>query len=155
MSEDEITECVFKQVKLPRGVDKLTQVTCGEGHGVGLTDDRLVITWGSPHDGRLGRPPAPKSTEASHKLPRVIKALSDKDVNQVFASSGHTVGLTETGEMWLWGTVGPELYPRPVKVTGDALADAAFIHGCATEWYTMCVAAVAGPGEARSIAIDR
>jgi len=138
--------CVFNPVKLPKSVDRITHVACGASHGAAISDDGRVISWGSPDDGRLGRPPVARATFESHRLPQVIRDLSDKDISQIVASSGHTVGFTSTGGMWLWGKVGPELYPRPVKVGGEALADAVFLHGSATEWFTLAVAAVPSPG---------
>ena len=44
--------------------------------------------------------------------------------------------------------VAGETHEKPTQVLGDALRAAAFLHGCTTQWHTLCVAAVESPSEA-------
>ena len=68
--------------------------------------------------------------------------LNQQGVVSVSSAKRHTVALTDSGALWMWGSVAAETYKLPTQVLGEALGGARFVHACATEWYTLAVAVV-------------
>lgn len=84
----------------------IVQVALGEAHGVALTQDQRVLTWGCADFGQLGRDLADEEGERDE--PRAVewmeKLADDAVIVQVAASRHASFALTATGEVWGWGT---------------------------------------------------
>jgi hypothetical protein len=103
-----------------------------------------VLTWGSAEDGRLGRKrgrAAYGGSERSHALPEAV-AMPSAGHNLVSVSAGgdHTVCVSASGALWLWGRVGREVYSTPQRALGERLGSAHFLRAHASEWLTLAVA---------------
>ena len=91
------------------GSNKIIKVCNGNFHGMGLTQDGMVYTWGRNNDGQLGN----NSTIDSYTPVKVLKGeydgtsyLGDNENNRVIAIAGgvyHSVALTEDGSVYAWG----------------------------------------------------
>ncbi|XP_008321817.1 regulator of chromosome condensation [Cynoglossus semilaevis] len=79
--------------------EKMVQVIAGGMHTVCLSVSGSVYTFGCNDEGALGRE---TSGEGSEMAPGKV-ALEEK-VIQVSAGDSHTAALTETGQVYLWGT---------------------------------------------------
>ena len=126
---------LMRPVSLPRTVQSLISVSCGEEHAVALTDDYRVLSWGSKEDGRLGRPNSGRAIG----VPEVIESLDDKDVRAVSAGACHSVATTSDGKLFLWGRLGANSCASPCQAQG-AFEEAFFLNSCASEWFTAVVA---------------
>eukprot|EP00929_Paragymnodinium_shiwhaense_P114655 TRINITY_DN83117_c0_g1_i1.p1 TRINITY_DN83117_c0_g1~~TRINITY_DN83117_c0_g1_i1.p1 ORF type:complete len:700 (+),score=159.05 TRINITY_DN83117_c0_g1_i1:182-2281(+) len=79
---------------------KLVQVSLGPHHSAVLTSKGEVFTWGQA--GRLGH--ASQGAEVDEMVPRQVTALNNVFVLQVSCGHGHCAVVTETGDVWAWGS---------------------------------------------------
>uniref|UniRef100_A0A7S4PZY7 RCC1-like domain-containing protein n=1 Tax=Alexandrium monilatum TaxID=311494 RepID=A0A7S4PZY7_9DINO len=79
---------------------KLVQVSLGPHHSAALTQKGEVFTWGQA--GRLGH--ASQGAEVDEMVPRQVMALSSVFVLQVSCGHSHCAVVTETGDVWAWGS---------------------------------------------------
>lgn len=85
-------------VKLPAGT-RVTALSCGSGHTLALTSDGRVLAWGEGDGGDLG-------TAVPHRISRVpvpVNLPASVRIRSVFASSGTSMALSTTGQVWTWG----------------------------------------------------
>ncbi|OYX37585.1 hypothetical protein B7Z00_03215, partial [Candidatus Saccharibacteria bacterium 32-50-10] len=68
------------------------QVSAGEYHSLGLTNDGAVYAWGDNSSGQLG-----DDTTTSRSTPTLVTALSGQTVTAVAAGYYHSLALTSTG----------------------------------------------------------
>merc|ERR1719421_1085655 len=79
---------------------KLIQISLGPHHSAALTPKGEVYTWGQA--GRLGH--ASQGAEVDEMVPRLVEALSGVFVVQVSCGHSHCAAVTETGDVWAWGS---------------------------------------------------
>lgn len=79
---------------------KLIQVALGPHHCAALSHKGEVYTWGQA--GRLGH--ASQSAEVDEMVPRQVMALNGVFVLQVACGHSHCAVVTETGDLWAWGS---------------------------------------------------
>lgn len=79
---------------------KLVQASLGPHHSAALTQKGEVYTWGQA--GRLGH--ASQGAEVDEMVPRQVMALSSVFVLQVSCGHSHCAVVTETGDVWAWGS---------------------------------------------------
>eukprot|EP00927_Polykrikos_kofoidii_P007640 TRINITY_DN13142_c1_g1_i2.p1 TRINITY_DN13142_c1_g1~~TRINITY_DN13142_c1_g1_i2.p1 ORF type:complete len:734 (+),score=98.06 TRINITY_DN13142_c1_g1_i2:225-2426(+) len=79
---------------------RVVQVSLGPHHSAILSQKGEVFTWGQA--GRLGH--ASQSAEADEMVPRQVMALSNVFVLQVSCGHSHCAVVTETGDVWAWGS---------------------------------------------------
>jgi hypothetical protein len=89
---------VPKQVKA-LGNKVIVDVGCGENHTIALTCDGEVFTWGSGQYGQLGH-----GDNVRQSLPVKVSIFDDKVVVQVCAGRKHSMILTKTGSIYVWGS---------------------------------------------------
>lgn len=78
----------------------ITQVSCGEDHAAFVSLKGQVFTMGSNAEGRLGiGDPSVKQSP----LPTLVDGLARMRCLQVACGAGHTVAVTESGEVYAWG----------------------------------------------------
>ena len=134
---------IFKHMALhTRQVDGLlVQLACAPGHGVALTSDGRVITWGNPSGGRLGRKRLAGVSQRQHKRPATVALVADQRVCAVSAGGTQTVVVTERGALWVWGQLGSgATYSLPVRARGEKLGGAHFLRACAGDNFALAVA---------------
>ena len=133
---------LFDYLALKQGEDgTLVQITCGKAHGAALTCDGRVVTWGSAEGGRLGRDKK-KRGDAAHSRPAAV-AIPEAGQNIVSVSAGgaHTVAVSASGWLWVWGTISREVsYSSPHRVQGEVLGSGHFLRAHAGAWSTLVVA---------------
>ncbi|GHV33934.1 hypothetical protein FACS18949_09050 [Clostridia bacterium] len=77
-----------KLYKLPEGMGKLKDISCGLDHVIALGEDGKVYTWGND---RLG-------------LKNVPKEMDGKNIIKIEAGENISVALDDEGKMYIWGT---------------------------------------------------
>ena len=128
---------------LPSSVDeRLVQLSCAPRHGAALTSDGRVITWGSAEGGRLGRGKRARGvSEAVHALPAAVAMpIPDQNITTVSTGGSHTVAVSGSGALWVWGQVGKDVaYWTPAQALGEKLGSGHFLRAHAGEWFTLAV----------------
>ena len=81
---------------------KITQIACGVGHTIALTDNNLLYAWG-----RFYKPENKKemimSTSGDYSNPTLIESLSNESIIKIAAGNNHSMAITELGELYTWG----------------------------------------------------
>jgi alpha-tubulin suppressor-like RCC1 family protein len=80
------------------GITNWTQVSAGNFHNVGITDSGIAYAWGQGSAGRLG---------TNNNIPRsspVTVAGGITNWSQVSAGNTHSLGVTDTGIAYAWGS---------------------------------------------------
>ena len=81
---------------------KITQIACGVGHTIALTDNNLIYAWG-----RFYKPENKKdkikSTSGDYSYPTLIESLSNESIVKISAGNNHSMAITELGELYTWG----------------------------------------------------
>mmetsp|Transcript_53547 Transcript_53547/g.142325 ORF Transcript_53547/g.142325 Transcript_53547/m.142325 type:complete len:569 (-) Transcript_53547:26-1732(-) len=94
-----LAQLVPKLVSALSGKHVVT-VSLGPHHSAALTAKGEVYTWGQA--GRLGH--AAQGAEVDEMIPRVVLALQSAFIVQVSCGHSHCCALTETGDVWAWGS---------------------------------------------------
>ena len=116
--------------------------SCAPRHGAALTSDGRVITWGSAEGGRLGRGKRARGvSEAVHALPAAVAMpIPDQNITTVSTGGSHTVAVSGSGALWVWGQVGKDVaYWTPAQALGEKLGSGHFLRAHAGEWFTLAV----------------
>lgn len=87
---------------------QILQVAAGGMHTVALDDKGKVWTFGLNDDFALGRPT--KEEEDSFQ-PGAVD-LGARNVVQISAGDSHSAALTETGDVYAWGTFKVKNHPE-------------------------------------------
>ncbi|GLE06225.1 hypothetical protein PINS_up015467 [Pythium insidiosum] len=77
---------------------RVKQIACGGFHTAAVTETGEVYTWGGGEHGQLGH-----GDKVNRTVPTLVEALMDKIVVQITCGWSHTVGLTDTGDVYTWG----------------------------------------------------
>lgn len=81
------------------------QVAANKFHSVALGADGRCWTWGHGRGGRLGHPDFEvHSGQHAVIFPRVVVGLGKRQVVQVAAAKHHTLAMTDSGELFSWGS---------------------------------------------------
>ncbi|CAJ0961826.1 unnamed protein product, partial [Ranitomeya imitator] len=90
--------------KTPKLIEKLQdldiiKVRCGSQFSIAITKDGQVYSWGKGDNQRLGH-----GTEEHVRYPKVLDGLQGKKVVDVAVGSTHCLALSESGEVYSWGS---------------------------------------------------
>ncbi|XP_041440166.1 E3 ubiquitin-protein ligase HERC2 isoform X2 [Xenopus laevis] len=90
--------------KTPKLIEKLqdldiVKVRCGSQFSIAITKDGQVYSWGKGDNQRLGH-----GTEEHVRYPKIMNGLQGKKVVDVAVGSTHCLALTESGEVYSWGS---------------------------------------------------
>ncbi|XP_072258440.1 E3 ubiquitin-protein ligase HERC2 [Pyxicephalus adspersus] len=90
--------------KTPKLIEKLqdldiVKVRCGSQFSIAITKDGQVYSWGKGDNQRLGH-----GTEEHVRYPKLLGGLQGKKVVDVAVGSTHCLALTESGEVYSWGS---------------------------------------------------
>ncbi|KAE9014761.1 hypothetical protein PR003_g14648 [Phytophthora rubi] len=104
--------------------DEIVDIAAGYQHGLAVTKNGTVFTWGKGERGQLG------FGTGNADAPQELIALKGKKIAQVGAGFNHSCAVSEDGELYLWGkllnpkgkaeTNGDQITPRLVR-TSDAV----------------------------------
>ena len=90
-----------------KGIDQVTQISCGDEHMLALRRDGTVWTWGSNKNGQLGV----GDTEPRGR-PTQVAGLAG--VTRIRASDNGSMARSGDGSWRVWGAVGPPMKAGPV-----------------------------------------
>ncbi|XP_059156447.1 secretion-regulating guanine nucleotide exchange factor-like [Physella acuta] len=76
---------------------RLVKVSAGWDYMLALTDQGLILSWGSNTFGQLGRP------AGGSDMPEKIQDLADERHVDIAAGLRHALSLTDTGHVYTWG----------------------------------------------------
>eukprot|EP01113_Clastostelium_recurvatum_P015278 TRINITY_DN1847_c0_g1_i2.p1 TRINITY_DN1847_c0_g1~~TRINITY_DN1847_c0_g1_i2.p1 ORF type:complete len:799 (-),score=177.11 TRINITY_DN1847_c0_g1_i2:50-2446(-) len=79
---------------------RITKVSCGESHSLAITEWGDVYSWGRGREGQLGQ-----GDRQNSNTPALIKALAHERVIQAQCGSYHSIALTDTGKVYIWGKI--------------------------------------------------
>ncbi|KAG1700245.1 hypothetical protein DVH05_012050 [Phytophthora capsici] len=104
--------------------DEIVDVAAGFQHGLAVTKNGTVFTWGKGERGQLG------FGTGNTSAPQELIALKGKKIAQVGAGFNHSCAVSEDGELYMWGKLlnpkgqeesnGDQITPRLVR-TSDAV----------------------------------
>ena len=81
---------------------KITQIACGVGHTIALTNNNLIYAWG-----RFYKPENKNdrimSTSGDYAYPTLMESLSNESIIKISAGNNHSMAITELGELYTWG----------------------------------------------------
>ena len=81
---------------------KITQIACGVGHTIALTNNNLIYAWG-----RFYKPENKKdkimSTSGDYAYPTLMESLSNESIIKISAGNNHSMAITELGDLYTWG----------------------------------------------------
>lgn len=93
------------------------QVCFGKSHGIAVSRDGAVFTWGDGDQGQLGG-----LSLQSRTTPSPVKRLLPMMVRQVAAGQAHCMALAEDGRVYTWGRgVEGQLGTEPATPSGQAI----------------------------------
>ncbi|RLN49797.1 hypothetical protein BBJ29_007378 [Phytophthora kernoviae] len=113
-------------VNLPTHVDidgdEIVDIAAGYQHGLAVTANGTVFTWGKGERGQLG------FGTGNADAPQELIALKGKKIARVGAGFNHSCAVSEDGELYMWGKLlnpkaennGDQITPRLVR-TSDAV----------------------------------
>ena len=90
-------ELVPRPVEALKGVS-VASVAAGDSHVLALTREGRVFSWGIGFYGTLGH-----GDETNLALPKAIEKLSGHVITLAAAGANHSVVLSDTGQVWVWG----------------------------------------------------
>lgn len=104
-ANDEVDSSTLRWMAMPKSVQqKLVQISAAAQHGAALTSDGRVVTWGHFEGGRLGRKRTRGASDASYARPATVAIpVAGQNVVTVSAGGAHTVAVSTSGALWLWG----------------------------------------------------
>jgi len=76
-----------------------TFVGAGGFHTAVIIEGGNLMTWGGGYFGQLGH-----GDETDRKTPKVVKGVQQAVAHQVACGTHHTLMMTETQEVWTWGS---------------------------------------------------
>uniref|UniRef100_A0A1L8DT79 Putative hect e3 ubiquitin ligase n=1 Tax=Nyssomyia neivai TaxID=330878 RepID=A0A1L8DT79_9DIPT len=77
----------------------ITQLSSGSMHSMALNEWGQVFTWGSDAHGQLGN-----ELSTVQATPRIVRSLSTKNIVQIVCGHFHCLALTNSGEIFAWGS---------------------------------------------------
>lgn len=77
----------------------ITHISCGAMHSTALNQWGQVFSWGSDYHGQLGQ----QLGENIQPAPKIVRALASHHVVQLACGYRHTVALTNSGDILVWG----------------------------------------------------
>lgn len=80
----------------------ITQICCGYQHSAAINEWGQIFVWGSNSSGQCGL----DMNNAADFLstPKIVKSLATKHVVQIACGQYHTLALTNSGELYSWGS---------------------------------------------------
>jgi len=97
---------VQQQIIRPRICDslldkKIIDISCGRNHGIALSQDGTIYSWGSSEFGQRGQIDKEPNTE--RWTPGRIESLCNKDIVSIASGLDHNVAVTNKGALYVWG----------------------------------------------------
>ena len=80
---------------------KITQIACGVGHVLALTNNNLIYSWGRFY--KQENKKEKSSTSGDYSSPQLIESLSNESIIKISAGNNHSMAITELGELYTWG----------------------------------------------------
>ncbi|ETL49398.1 hypothetical protein L916_01123, partial [Phytophthora nicotianae] len=74
----------------------LLDVSCGDKHVVGTSEQGYLLTWGGVCEAR-------NKTKETANVPRIVQSLLHKRIVQVSCGASHSFALAEDGDVFSWG----------------------------------------------------
>ncbi|KAF2645097.1 RCC1/BLIP-II [Massarina eburnea CBS 473.64] len=93
----------FHDTTVKRPSQKITQIACGDYHGLAIGEDGHVWAWGANNYCETGHVGNAGEDSASVLTPKVVLGLEGKDVKSIEGGSHHNIALTKGGEVLVWG----------------------------------------------------
>eukprot|EP00300_Choanocystis_sp_HF-7_P033326 c45645_g1_i1.p1 GENE.c45645_g1_i1~~c45645_g1_i1.p1 ORF type:complete len:442 (-),score=91.71 c45645_g1_i1:67-1362(-) len=84
--------------ELPRS--KIYMVAAGHSHSVAVTETGEIYTWGNNAFGQLGF----RNVSVDFTIPSKVHSLGDTRIVYVCAGFGHTLAVTDKGDVYGWGS---------------------------------------------------
>ena len=83
---------------------KTVTMGCGEYHSFAVADNGKVYAWGLNSSGQLGLP-IPETFEGCIIGAQEVTSLGDYKVKQIKGGAHHSVAITQSGEVLVWGNI--------------------------------------------------
>ncbi|CEL94015.1 unnamed protein product [Vitrella brassicaformis CCMP3155] len=104
-----------RAVQLPLlGGEGLSSVASRSAHTLAVTDRGRILAWGLNLQGQLGL-----GHTSEKELPQSVGAFASTKVRQVSCGLCHSIALTNTGDVYTFGTLPNLPYPQPLPDVPD------------------------------------
>ncbi|XP_033110754.1 secretion-regulating guanine nucleotide exchange factor-like [Anneissia japonica] len=80
------------------GIPAISDVSCGWEHTLAITENGKLYSWGGNNFRQLGH-----NQENLVETPKQVQAMADYTIVDIAAGLRHSVALTNTGKVWVWG----------------------------------------------------
>lgn len=93
----------FHDSSFKRPSAKVSQIACGDYHGLAIAEDGHIWSWGANNYGETGHGDNAGEENASVLTPRIVSSLEGKGVTSIEGGSHHNIAITQEGVVLVWG----------------------------------------------------
>lgn len=83
----------------------IAKIGCGDYHSFAIDKSGKVYSWGLNTFGQTGVPKDEDDENNTIKTPTVVERLSDFNIKQIVGGGHHTLSVTESGQVLIWGRI--------------------------------------------------
>jgi regulator of chromosome condensation len=83
----------------------IAKIGCGDYHSFAIERSGKVYSWGLNTFGQTGVPKDEDDENNTIKTPTVVERLSNFNIKQIVGGGHHTLSVTESGQVLIWGRI--------------------------------------------------
>jgi regulator of chromosome condensation len=83
----------------------ITKIGCGDYHSFAIDNIGKVYSWGLNTFGQTGVPKDADDENNTIKTPTIVESLGDFDIKQIVGGGHHTLSVTKSGQVLIWGRI--------------------------------------------------
>lgn len=83
----------------------IQKIGCGDYHSFAIDKSGKVYSWGLNTFGQTGIPKDEGDENDTIKTPTVVESLEEFDIKQIVGGGHHTLSITESGQVLIWGRI--------------------------------------------------
>ncbi|KAG1672307.1 Secretion-regulating guanine nucleotide exchange factor [Nymphon striatum] len=105
----------------------IIDIAAGLRHGLALTDDSEIWSWGTGRHGELGLTDADGNIIKQSAFPQKVSALENKKIKSIVCGANHSAALTFDGVLYVWGRnnkgqLGKDPVTLPISVLPQSIS---------------------------------
>ena len=96
------TATVWKPTPIPN-LPPISQISCGLQHGLALSKEGIIYSWGKGERGQLGRDLIGEGGTPYFETLQPVESLIPTPVMELSCGLNHSACLTNDNRLWIWG----------------------------------------------------